>query len=351
MRTPGTGGWLILMLVAPIVIALADTSPEMISRTVSPAARSFSSSCDTCAVDDSNDDGISNTVVAGDWDGPAQSESQQIPGRLALWPSQTPLGEAEKEGVNAYITVYRPEPADATGAAIVICPGGGYRDLAVECEGHRIAKWLVRHGIVGIVLEYRLPNGRPFVPLLDAQQAIRMVRLNAASWNIDPGRVGIMGFSAGGHLASTAGTHFDDGDLKASDPIDRVGCRPDFLVLVYPVITMGEKAHQGSKENLLGRTPKPEVVQEFSNERHVSNQTPPTFLTHARDDAKVSPDNSRLFYDALRAHEVEAEYLELPNGGHGLNGCKGPMWDAWQTKCLFWLAMQKIIPQNVAARR
>jgi acetyl esterase/lipase len=203
----------------------------------------------------------------------------------------------------------------------------------------------VKHGITGVVLEYRLPKGRSFVPLLDAQRAIRTVRANAEPWKIKSDKIGICGFSAGGHLASTAGTHFDAGDSKASDPIDRVSCRPDFMILVYPVIVMGDRTHAGSKSNLLGREPKPELVELFSNERQVTKQTPPAFMAHAKDDKPVPPENSQMFYEALKSHGVAAEYLELPQGGHGLNGYKGPMWDAWQTKSLEWLAAQGFIPK------
>ena len=196
------------------------------------------------------------------------------------------------------------------------------------------------------MLEYRLPKGRPFVPLLDAQRAIRMVRSNAKQWDIDPSRIGIIGFSAGGHLASTAGTHFDGGDPQAADPVNRVSCRPDFVILIYPVVTMGETTHGGSKVNLLGRDPKPELVDLFSNEKQVTGQTPPMFLAHAKDDTLVAPENSRMLHEALNAHKVATEYLELPSGGHGLDGYKGPMWDAWQVRSLEWLATQKMIPQG-----
>jgi acetyl esterase/lipase len=265
--------------------------------------------------------------------------------KFSLWPGQAPLGDGNSETANASITVHLPAPAKANGAAVVICPGGGYGGLVVGPEGHGIANWLNQHGIAGIVLEYRLPHGRPFVPLLDAQRAIRTVRFHAKRWNIDPSRIGIIGFSAGGHLASTAGTHFDGGKPQAADPIDRVSCRPDFAILVYPVITMSEKTHGGSKANLLGRDPTPEMVDLFSNEKQVTGKTPPMFLAHAKDDTAVVPDNSREMYEALKAHHVAAEYLELPQGGHGLNGYKGPMWDAWQTKSLEWLATQKLIRQ------
>lgn len=261
-----------------------------------------------------------------------------------LWPGQAPIGDGTYEKANASMTVYLPPPARATRSAIVICPGGGYMRLVLDREGPRIARWLNEHGIAGIVLEYRLPRGRSLVPLLDAQRAIRTVRSNAAEWNLDPNRVGILGFSAGGHLASTAATHFDGGDPKADDPVDRVSCRPDFAVLIYPVVTMGDKTHAGSKANLLGDNPTPELVHRFSNEEQVTDKTPPTFLAHAKDDVAVPPENSRMFCEALRAHNIALEYLELPSGGHGLNGCQGPMWEAWKTKSLQWLATRGIIP-------
>jgi acetyl esterase/lipase len=262
--------------------------------------------------------------------------------KLPLWPSRAPVGDGKFEAANASITVH-PAP-NPNGAAIVICPGGGYGRLVTGPEGHGIAQWLNRHGIAGIVLEYRLPNGRPLVPLLDAQRAIRTARFNAKQWNIDPDRIGIIGFSAGGHLAATAGTHFDAGDPKAADPIERLSCRPDFAILVYPVITLGEKSHGGSKGNLLGPNPTAELVNRFSNEKQVTDKTPPMFLAHAKDDTLVPPENSRMMVQALKSHHVAAEYLELPSGGHGLNGYHGPMWDAWQSQSLKWLAKQKIIP-------
>lgn len=269
--------------------------------------------------------------------------------RLLLWPAAAPVGNGQTETNNAVITVHR--PATPNGTAIVICPGGGYGGLVTGAEGHGIARWLNAQGITGVVLEYRLPKGRPFVPLLDAQRALRTARANAKTWGLKPDRIGIMGFSAGGHLASTAGTHFDAGDPKAADPVDRVSCRPDFMILIYPVISMGAKTHSGSKANLLGRDPQPDLMDLFSNERQVTRQTPPAFLAHAKDDTLVSPDNSRDFHAALQARQVASEYLELPSGGHGLNGYQGPMWDAWQTQSLVWLAAQKLTEPAGGANR
>lgn len=264
------------------------------------------------------------------------------PEQVALWKDQAPMGDGTFAATNAFITVYHPEKPN--GAAVVICPGGGYKFRSMNPEGHNVARWLNEHGITGVVLEYRLPETKSFVPLLDAQRAIRTVRSKAAEWGCDPKRTGIMGFSAGGHLASTAATHFDGGDAQSSDPVNQLSCRPDFAILVYPVITMGEKTHAGSKSNLLGKTPTPEAVELFSNEKQVTAQTPPTFLAHAQDDRGVPPDNSQMFFDALQAHNVPSEYIKLPSGGHGLDHHQGPMWEEWQTKSLQWMATQNLIP-------
>lgn len=261
--------------------------------------------------------------------------------KLLIWPGDAPVGSGQFEKANATITIHR--PAKPNGTAIVICPGGGYGGLVVGPEGHGIAQWLNAQGITGIVLEYRLPAGRPFVPLWDAQRAIRTVRANAKAWDINPKRVGIIGFSAGGHLASTAATHFDSGDRKSKDPVERMSCRPDFAILVYPVVTMGAQTHGGSRHNLLGANPSPELIDLFSNEKQVSAKTPPMFLAHAKDDTMVPPANSGDLYAALQKHHIRSEYLELPSGGHGLNGYSGPMWTAWQERSLAWLAELKLV--------
>ncbi|MFO0870332.1 MAG: alpha/beta hydrolase [Pirellulales bacterium] len=260
------------------------------------------------------------------------------PERLSLWQGRAPVGKDAWEQADAFLTVHR--PAEPNGTAIVICPGGGYGGLVTGPEGHGIARWLNRHGILGAVLEYRLPAGRATVPLLDAQRALRTVRARASDWKVDPQRIGIMGFSAGGHLASTAGTHFDAGRPAAEDVMERPSCRPDFMILVYPVVTMTGGTHRGSRDNLLGRDPTPELIDSYSNEKQVTPRTPPAFLAHALDDKPVPPENSRALYEALRQHGVAAHYLELPSGGHGLNGYQGPMWDAWQQQSLRWLSEQ-----------
>lgn len=262
------------------------------------------------------------------------------PPRISLWNNHAPIDREKFAEEDAWITVHRAEKGNGT--TIVICPGGGYGGLVTGGEGHGIAQWLNGQGITGVVLEYRLPAGRPFVPLLDAQRAIRTVRANAKDWGVDPTRVGIMGFSAGGHLASTAGTHFDEGNADAADKVNRLGCRPDFMILVYPVITMDDTTHRGSRNNLLGATPSKELIELFSNEKQVTAKTPPTFLAHAVDDKPVPIENSRAFYKALQTYKIPAKLLELPSGGHGLNGYQGPMWDAWQEQSLVWLEQLQI---------
>lgn len=257
--------------------------------------------------------------------------------RLPLWTAGAPDG---KGGIDAAgkpsITVHR--AAKPNGTAVVICPGGGYGGLVTGAEGHGIARWLNEAGITGVVLEYRLPAGRSEVPLLDAQQAIRLTRQHASEWKLRTDRVGIMGFSAGGHLASTAATHFNGGAADAKDPVERQGSRPDFAILIYPVITMGTQAHGGSRQNLLGPNPSAGLVKRFSSEEQVTTATPPVFLAHAVDDRAVTIENSRILAAALRAKGVPHRLLELPNGDHGLNGYKGPSWDAWQRESLQWIA-------------
>lgn len=264
--------------------------------------------------------------------------------KVRLWPDQAPVGDGRTETWTADLRVYLPPADRANGAAVVICPGGGYIRHVVDREGYPIAEWLNAQGIAAILLEYRLPEGRSMVPLLDAQRTLRTVRANASAWRIDARRIGILGFSAGGHVASTAGTHFDAGHAGATDPIERLSCRPDFMLLVYPVVTMGDQTHTGSRDRLLGANPKPEWVRFFSNETQVTRATPPAFIAHAVDDKPVPPDNSRNLVAALKVHGVPVEYLELPSGGHGLNGCKGPLWEQWKAEALVWLAARKVIP-------
>jgi acetyl esterase/lipase len=262
---------------------------------------------------------------------------------LPLWNGDAPEGDGKfSDSSKAKITVHLPEKPN--GAAIVICPGGGYGGLVTKGEGHGIAAWLNQHGIAGIVLEYRLPAGRPYVPLLDAQRALRTVRANATKWKVDPKKVGIIGFSAGGHLASTATVHFDLGEGKTTDAIARESSRPDFSILIYPVISMDVGVHRGSKKNLMGETPAAGLPEYFSTQKHVKASTPPAFLAHAIDDKVVDIENSRMFFAAQQKAGLPARLVELPDGGHGLNGYKGPSWDKWQAESLLWLKELKVIP-------
>lgn len=263
--------------------------------------------------------------------------------RLALWPGKGPVGDGKFEECSKELEVFLPPADKANGAAVVLCPGGGYIRHVTEKEGYPIAQWLNENGIACIILEYRLPSLRHQVPLLDAQRAIRLTRANADAWKIDPQRIGILGFSAGGHVASTALTHFNAGDAASTDPIERLSCRPDFGWLVYPVVTMGEFTHTGSKKELIGENPPAELLRLYSNELQVADDTPPVFLAHAIDDKPVPIENSRQFVVAMRKHHRPVELLELPSGGHGLNGCKGPLWEQWKAAALQWLAAQDFI--------
>ena len=279
----------------------------------------------------------------------AQTNDAAVPSpthRVPLWPGKAPVGEGETEDSDLELEVFLPSADRANGTAIVLCPGGGYIRHVTDREGYPVARWLNQNGIATIILEYRLPGLRPERPLLDVQRAIRLTRAHAEEWRIDPRRIGVLGFSAGGHVASSAATHFDVGMPGVADPAERLSSRPDFAWLVYPVITMGKFTNPGSRNNLIGVNPGPEMIRRYSNEKHVTRDTPPTFLAHAIDDEPVPPENSRQFAAALKANGVPVELLELPSGGHGLNGCRGPLWELWKTAALKWLAGRRIIPTS-----
>jgi acetyl esterase/lipase len=274
---------------------------------------------------------------------------------LLLWPDGAPGAKGTAPDDKPTLTMYLPSAPEATaqkatGTAVVICPGGGYGHLAVDHEGKQIAEWFNSLGVAGFILEYRHRGkgyGHP-APLQDAQRAIRTVRANAAQWKIDPTRIGVMGFSAGGHLASTAGTHFDQGMPTAKDPIERASCRPDFLVLCYAVIMFGEDAtHKGSQRNLLGADADPELVKSLSNEKQVTAQTPPTFLFHTDQDTGVPAENSVQFYLALRRAKVPAELHIYRTGKHGL-GLAGsvPGTANWPKQCEDWLRGQGLLEKR-----
>ncbi len=224
--------------------------------------------------------------------------------------------------------------------AILICPGGAYAHLAIEHEGYDVAKWLNSHGIAAAVLQYRIAPHRFPAPLQDAQQAIRLIREHSESWNIDPEKTGILGFSAGGHLASTAGTHFKDGNAPG-----RISSRPDFMILVYPVISlMSPIGHIGSRNNLLGPDADLEMDQSLSNHLQVNSETPPTFLAHTSDDSGVSVENSIEFYMALIRAGVPAEMHLFETGRHGLGlGLENEAFRAWPALCIQWLRTREIL--------
>lgn len=265
-----------------------------------------------------------------------------------LWPEGAPGAMGSNIEDIPTITVYRADPATASGSAIVICPGGGYGALAIDHEGHEVAEWLNSIGITGVILKYRLgPKYSHPIPLLDAQRAIRTVRARAEDWGVDTGRVGILGFSAGGHLASTTGTRFDAGTTDSEDPIERQSCRPDLMILGYPVVAMAtEFGHSGSKRNLLGEDPPEELVESLSNEKRVTSETPPTFLVHTNEDSGVAAENSLLFVLALRKAGVPVEFHLFEAGRHGL-GLGGGLptrgiepdsaFSAWPGLCGTWL--------------
>ena len=240
------------------------------------------------------------------------------------------------------IEVYLPTQQNANGKAMLIFPGGGYGILAYDWEGTDVAKFLNSKGIAGIVVKYRLPSDvsqtkKYNVPLIDAQRAMRLVRSKSKDWNIDANKIGIIGFSAGGHLASTLGTHFDEKVYEPVDVVDTESARPDFMVLGYPVITMDIATHGGSKRNLLGENPSKEMMDRFSNEKQVTTDTPPTFLFHATDDDGVPVENSILFYKALKDKDVSASMHLFPTGGHGFSfALKNPYLSTWTDLLYGW---------------
>jgi acetyl esterase/lipase len=260
---------------------------------------------------------------------------------FALWPGGAPGAQGNTPEDIPTLTPYLPPKEKATGAAVVICPGGGYQHLA-DHEGRPVAEWLNTLGVAAFVLKYRLgPRYQHPAMLQDAARALRTVRARASEWGVDPKRIGILGFSAGGHLASTLGTHFDAGNASASDPIERVSSRPDLLILIYPVITMRELTHAGSKRNLLGAQPTPELVALLSNEEHVTKETPPTFLVHTANDPAVPVENSMMFASALRRAGVPFELHVYERGPHGFGlGGNDPVLSTWPARCADWLRLQ-----------
>jgi acetyl esterase/lipase len=276
---------------------------------------------------------------------------------VKLWPNGTPgpvvspkpeetfEGRRVRYVSEPTLTVYLPTKELNTGVAVIICPGGGYGIEAMDHEGYEVAEFLQGHGISGIVLKYRLPYGHSELPLQDAQQAMRLVRSYSKEWGIDPGKVGIAGFSAGGHLASTLSTHFDTGDKDAKNEIGKMSCRPDFSILLYPVVTFKEEwGHMGSRENLIGKTNDWKIIQNFCNELQVTNQTPPAFIALADDDTGVKPRNSIEYYLALKREGIPAEMHIFKEGGHGFGMHKtGKAHDQWPVMVVEWMKAMKYI--------
>jgi acetyl esterase/lipase len=266
------------------------------------------------------------------------------PVTIPLWPNGAPsaLGEDAKDKPD--ITVYLPTDGSANGAAALVCPGGGYGGLAMSHEGKQIAEWLNSFGVTGVVLNYR-HRGKGYgypAPLDDAQRAMRLIRSRAGLYQIDVNKMGVMGFSAGGHLASTVTTLFDKDYGKAGDDVDVMSTRPDFSILCYPVISMEDPiSNKGSRKNLLGENPEPGLLKLMSTELQITGKTPPTFLLHANDDHGVFPENSIAFYTALRKANIPAEMHIYEKGGHGfgLGQGKGPV-ETWPDVCRRWIEAQ-----------
>lgn len=264
-----------------------------------------------------------------------------------LWPAGAPGAVGQEAADRPTLEFFLPAAEKRNGTAVVVCPGGGYGALAMDHEGKQIGEWFNALGVTAFVLKYRLgPRYRHPAPLQDAQRAIRYVRAHAKELNVAADRIGIMGFSAGGHLSATAGTHFDNGDAQAADVLDRISSRPDFLILAYPVISFTESyTHKGSRRNLLGDNPDSKLVENLSNDKQVTPQTPPTFLFHTDEDAGVPPENSVAFYLALRRAKVPAELHVYERGKHGVGlAQKDPILSTWSARLADWLKTRGLIP-------
>lgn len=270
----------------------------------------------------------------------AGSLNAQTP--IPLWADGAPNAIGKEPQDIPTITPFPAPKETATGAAVLVLPGGGYARLSDVKEGSEIAKWLNSLGISAFVVKYRVgPRYNQPNPLLDAARAMRTVRSRAKEWSIDPNRIAILGFSAGGHLASTLGTKFDAGKPDSKDEIERVSSRPDLLILLYPVITMGEFTHAGSKKNLLGDNPTPDLIKLYSNELQVTKDTPPTFLMHTMTDAGVPVENSMYFAAALRKNGVPFEFHLYEQGPHGVGlAPTNPYLASWAARCADWLGLR-----------
>lgn len=267
----------------------------------------------------------------------------QGPEPMLLWPNGAPGALGGEDVDKPTLTAYPAKGSGAVPTGVIVCPGGGYQHLSMIKEGSDVAVWLNHLGISAFVLKYRLgPKYHHPAELSDAQHAIRYVRAHASEYNVRPDRVGIWGFSAGGHLASTAGTHFDNGRKDSSDPVEKQSSRPDFMILAYPVITLHDPlAHVGSRNNLLSTQPDPALVAQLSNETQVTAQTPPTFLFHTTEDKTVPVENSIMFYSALRKVGVPAEMHIYLKGAHGVGLAPfDPILRTWPERLADWMKVQ-----------
>jgi acetyl esterase/lipase len=289
---------------------------------------------------------------------------------IPLWEGKMPGPATIDPAKNVPTITYFPAK-EPNGTAVVICPGGGYGNMAMIHEGREVAEWLNARGVTAFVLKYRISgkgSGKvpedtplyrnwPYVagpllegPMMDVQRAIQMVRRHANDFHVNPDRVGVWGFSAGGHLASTCATHHLAADSKSQDPIKRVSSRPDFAILSYPVITMGKETHGGSKRNLLGEKPDDKLIELFSNEKQVTKNTPPTFLFHTVEDKSVLVENSRLFKAACEKNEVSVELVEMEKGAHGIglggNRAKGLPAETWPTTLEAWMKKRGLLEKG-----
>lgn len=263
-----------------------------------------------------------------------------------LWPASAPGALGTDDADKPALTIYLPAKPQAIGTAVVICPGGGYGGLAMDHEGHQVARWLTARGVAAVILKYRLgPKYRHPVMLQDVLRAIRVVRSRATELGVRPERIGVMGFSAGGHLASSAATLFDHPSGKVADGLETVSSRPDFAVLVYPVIVFGaDVTHKGSQRNLLGDNASQELVTQLSTDRQVTAKTPPTFLFHTTEDTAVPPQNSLAFYLALKQAGVPAELHIYEKGAHGVGLAPHDReLSTWPDRLLGWLRVRGLL--------
>jgi acetyl esterase/lipase len=277
--------------------------------------------------------------------------SGPAPETILLWPDGAPDAVGETEEDTPTLTVYLPRADRATGTGVVVCPGGGYATHAMDHEGRQVADWLNRRGVAAFVLQYRVgPRYRHPAPLRDAHRAIRTARARAAAWGVAPDRIGIWGFSAGGHLAATAGTHVEAGHAQAADAGDRESTRPDFLILAYPVISMTEAyTHAGSRTHLLGEAPDSALAVLLSNEKQVTAETPPTFLFHTNEDEGVPAENSVAFYLALREAGVPAELHIYEHGRHGVGlAPDDPVLSTWADRLEDWMRRRGLLDPSTA---